>query len=214
MTMTVFAPLPARVFSRRRAVTLVLLVLVSTTLLGCQPLIEVVQPTSAVATLGPVTALATVAPDQRGVAIMGVDFDPPLEAGQLIATGGVTLLVAVENQGQIVEPSVRVTARLFDANAPARAGDLANETVTVKGLNPGELRVVRFTQVTDLPIREKYKLLIEAAPVPGEEERGTTSRPTTSSCGRLSSDALARVGADKTEGRLSGALLYCEMNML
>jgi hypothetical protein len=142
-----------------------LLVLFSTALMGCQPLIEVVQP------VAPVASAVPVAPDDRGVAIMGVDFDPPLEAGQLLASGGVTLLVAIENQGRVAEPSVRVNARLYDPEAGARAGDLANETVTLKTLNAGELRVVRFTQVTDLPLRERYKLVVEVSPVPGERER-------------------------------------------
>ena len=115
-----------------------------------------------------VPALATVAPDERGIAVMGIDFDPPLDAEQLLASGGVTLLVAVENQGRGAEPSVRVTARLFDPEGAET--DLANETVTVKSLDPGELRVVRFNQVTELPIRERYKLLIEVTPVSGERE--------------------------------------------
>jgi hypothetical protein len=158
-------PAARRIPLPRVAATL-LLVVASTILLGCQPLIEVVQPAT------PVASPVAVAPDERGVAIMGVDFDPPLEAGQLLATGGVTLLVAVENQGQVAEPSVRVTARLFDPDASPRAGDLANETITVKSLNPRELRVVRFTQVTELPIRERYKLTVEVMPVSGERERG------------------------------------------
>jgi hypothetical protein len=157
--------------SLRRVVLVTLLVLVSILILGCQPLIEVVQPAAADAIVNSVPALATVAPDERGVAVIGIDFDPPLEAGQLLASGGVTLLVALENQGQVVESNVRVTARLFDPSAAGKTIDLANETVTVKQLNPGELRVVRFTQVTDLPSRERYKLLIEVTPVPGERER-------------------------------------------
>jgi hypothetical protein len=164
--MTVFSLLPVRPVFLRRAATLAFLIFLSTILLGCQPFIEVIQPVSPVA-----APVATVAADERGIAIMGVDFDPPLEGGQLIAAGGVTLLVAVENQGQVMEPAVRVTARLLDPSAPAKAGDLANETVTVRSLNPGELRVARFTQVTDLPVLPKYKLVIEAAPVPGETER-------------------------------------------
>lgn len=166
MTMLKSAVKVAGRISLRRVALVTLLVILSTLLLGCQPLIEVVQPAAPVA-----SPVATVTPDDRGIAIMGIDFDPPLEAGQLLATGGVTLLVAIENQGQIVEPSVRVTARLFDPEASARAGDLANETITVKALNPGELRVVRFTQVTELPIRERYKLVVEVTPVPGERER-------------------------------------------
>ena len=171
MIMNLFELLPARRIAFGRAVTFLVLILVATILLGCQPLIEVAQPAAQVSSPGAGTAVATVAPDERNLAIMGVDFDPPLEAGQLLATGGVTLLVAVENQGMMVEPAVRVTARLYDPDAPAKAGDLANETVTVKTLNPGELRVVRFTQVTDLPILERYKLLVEVAPAPGEKQR-------------------------------------------
>jgi hypothetical protein len=150
----------------RRAALISLLILVSAALTGCQPLVEVVQPAT------PVASPVAVAPEERGVAIMGVDFDPPLAAGQLLASGGVTLLVAVENQGQIVEPTVRVTARLIDPDAPARAGDLANETVIVKSLDSRELRIVRFTQVTELPVRDHYKLVVEVMPLPGERERG------------------------------------------
>lgn len=167
MPMNLPAMAAARAMSLRRVVLISLLITATTLLMGCQPLIEVVQPTQPAAS-PVVPALATVAPDGRGIAIMGIDFDPPLDAGQLLASGGVTLLVAVENEGQVTEPSVRVTARLFD---PEGAGnDLANETVTVKSLDPGELRVVRFTQVTELPIRERYKLLIEVTPVSGERE--------------------------------------------
>ena len=150
----------------RRVALISVLSIVSAILLGCQPLIEVVPPATPIA-----SPVATVAPDERGIAIMGIDFDPPLDPGQLLASGGVTLLLAIENQGRVVEPSVRVTARLFDPTDPSRVTDLANETVTVKQLNVGELRVVRFTQVSELPMRERYKLLVEVAPVPGERER-------------------------------------------
>lgn len=163
--MTQLAFRATRLLVLRRVTSILLLIFVSTVLLGCQPLIEVVQPAT------PLASPVAVPVDDRGVAIMGVDFDPPLEAGQLLVTGGVTLLVAIENQGQIMEPSVRVTARLLDPDAPSRAGDLANETVIVKSLDPRELRVVRFTQVTELPIREHYKLLVEVIPLPGERER-------------------------------------------
>ena len=149
-----------------RAILLLLLIGVSGFLLGCQPLIEVVQPPTPV-----VSAVATVAPGERGVAIMGIDFDPPLEAGQILASGGVTLLVAVENQGRALESSVRVTARLFDPAAGARDSDLANETITLKALAPGEVRIARFTQVTALPALDRYKLVVEASPVAGERER-------------------------------------------
>jgi len=136
---------------------------------GCQPLIEVVQPT-------PRAPLATVSPDERGVAIMGVDFDPPLDAAEIIANGGVTLLVAIQNQGRVVEPTVRITARLFDPEASENPAELMNETITVRALAPNEVRIVRFTQVTELPIRQRYKLMTEVVPVAGELQRDDNYR--------------------------------------
>jgi hypothetical protein len=168
MTMTLSALLPADVFLFRRGLSLVISILALVTLIGCQPSIEVVQPGSPVAP-------PTVAPDERGLAIMGVDFDPPLEGGQLLRTGGVTLLVAVENQGRVTEQAARMTARLYDPASP-HGVDLASETITVRSLAPGELRVVRFTQVTDLPVRSQYKLAVEVSPAPGERELGDNLR--------------------------------------
>ncbi len=162
MAMTLTALLPAGVLLFRRSLPLLVLLVTSVALLGCQPSIEVFEPTSP---LPP----PTVAPDERGLAIMGVDFDPPLEAGQILTNGGVTLLVALENQGRKTEPAARVTARLYDAQSHPGA-DLASETITVRALAPGELRVVRFTQVNALPVRSRYKLAVEVSPVPGERE--------------------------------------------
>ena len=115
--------------------------------------------------------VVTVAPDERGVAIRGVDFDPPLDAEQIMSNGGVTLLVAIENQGQVPEPVVRVSARLFDTQDASPSGELINETVTVRSLAKDEVRVLRFTQVTALPVRPHYKLVVEVIPVAGEHER-------------------------------------------
>jgi hypothetical protein len=162
MAMLIPALLPAGAVVLRRIVPVLVLALVSVGLFGCQPSIEVVQP-------GSPLVPPTVMPDERGLAIMGVDFDPPLEAGQILASGGVTLLVAVENQGRVAEPTARVTARLYDPETP-RSPDLASETVTARSLEPGEVRVVRFTQVTNLPVRPRYKLAVEVSPVPGERE--------------------------------------------
>lgn len=162
MSMTFLTFLPAGVFLFRRGLALAILLVTSVSLLGCQPSIEVIQP------LSPLPA-PTVAPDARGLAIMGVDFDPPLEAGQILTNGGVTLLVALENQGRSTESAARVTARLYDPAAQPGA-DLASETITVRGLAPGELRVVRFTQVNNLPVLPRYKLAVEVAPAPGERE--------------------------------------------
>lgn len=162
MTMIPSALLPVGALLLRRSFPVVVLFVAAVALIGCQPSIEVLQPASP---LPP----PTVAPEERALAIMGVDFDPPLEAGKILKSGGVTLLVALENRGRQTEQLARVTARLYDPDSAMRT-DLANETITVRSLAPGELRVVRFTQVNDLPVRSHYKLVIEVSPAPGERE--------------------------------------------
>ena len=171
MTMMFCTGLPASVLCLRRVLPALLALVATLTLTACQPLIEVVQPAPA-----PITPLATVAPDEREVAIMGVDFDPPLDAAQIMSNGGVTLLVAIENQGRVAEPVVRVSAKLFDPQDTTTSGELVNETITVRSLAAGEVRVVRFTQVTELPLRSRYKLIVEVVPVTGERDHDNNVR--------------------------------------
>jgi hypothetical protein len=171
MTMMFCPGLPASVLCLRRVLPALLALVATLTLTACQPLIEVVQPVTA-----PITPLATVAPDEREVAIMGVDFDPPLDAAQIMSNGGVTLLVAIENQGRVAEPVVRVSAKLFDPQDTTTSGELVNETITVRSLAAGEVRVVRFTQVTELPLRSRYKLIVEVVPVTGERDHDNNVR--------------------------------------
>ncbi len=158
---------PTSVHRLHRVVPVLLVLLAALALTACQPLIEVVQPPSSAA---PVSPPATVTPDERGVAIMGVDFDPPLDASQIMSNGGVTLLVAIENEGQVTEPLVRVSARLSDSHDGSTLSELINETITVRSLAPDEVRVVRFTQVTELPLRSHYKLAVEVLPIAGERD--------------------------------------------
>lgn len=144
-----------------RALAMTIVLSVALLLQGCQPSIEVIPPAAPL-------PIATVAPEEHSVAIVGVEFDPPLDAAQILSSGGVTLLVALENRGLVTESSLRVSARLFDPGDQGRSTELLNESLTVRSLTPGELRVVRFTQVSQLPARSHYKLVIEAATAPGE----------------------------------------------
>jgi hypothetical protein len=156
----------------------------SIALVACQPLIEVVQPAQASATAqtprsaeaASPLAIATVAPAEHNLAVVGVDFDPPLDAARIVSDGGVTLLVAIENQGISAESNVTVTARLLDPQAFADSVPLLFEAVEVKALAPGEVRIVRFPQVTDLPLRSRYQLSVELASVPGEDDVTDNSR--------------------------------------
>lgn len=124
---------------------------------ACQPRIQIVQPQVGQSPLPAVT----VTPALHNIAIIGVDFDPPLDSG-LFPASGVTLLVAVENQGLSVEPAVTVTAKLLDPAADVeQSADLLHETVIERELEPGQVRIVRFTEVTDLPARTRYQLNVE-----------------------------------------------------
>lgn len=148
-----------------------ILILISATLLGCQSSIEVVTPAVA-----PTILAVTAVPQAHAVAIIGVDFDPELDYDQIISNGGVTLLVAVENQGQVTETGVELKARLLDTANEGSSRDLLNETVLVDSLAPREVRIVRFNQVSDLPVRERYKLVAELTPVQGERELSDNTR--------------------------------------
>jgi hypothetical protein len=140
---------------------IVVLLVTLSGLTGCVPRLEVLQ--SPVATPVPV---ATVAPEKHALAILGVDFDPSLNVAEMLSNGGVTLLVAVQNRGLETESNVRVTARLVDASGSLQ--ELLVETVVLYALAPDEVRVVRFTQVSNLPRRESYTLLVHVEPVQGE----------------------------------------------
>jgi hypothetical protein len=119
---------------------------------------------------------ATVTPQQHALSILGVEFDPPLDYAQILSRGGVSLLVALENRGLSTESNVRVTAQLLDSTDRSEPQKLFDDTVTVKTLAPGELRVVRFPQVSELPRLDRYRLQVQVEPVPGEQNTDDNER--------------------------------------
>ena len=145
----------------RRAGILEVLVPARILLPGCTSPIEVSPPPAANQ-----VAAATAVPQHHNVAIVGVDFDPPLDYAKLLANGSVTLMVAIENRGEETEPLVSVNARLLDPRD--RQHDLVNEVVDVRVLKPREVRVVRFAPVSDLVSLDQYLLEVEIPPVGGE----------------------------------------------
>jgi len=138
-------------------------------LAACAPSLEVVPNPKA----SPAPAF-TVTPQQHDLAIVAVDFDPHLDFAQMRNNGGVTLLVAVENRGQSAEANVRIAAHLQDPNDQMR--ELSSEAMMLGQLNAGALRVVRFTQVSDLPVRERYRLVVSVEAVAGESDIANNSR--------------------------------------
>lgn len=165
-------PSPLAMIRVRRLTLVLIATVLLATLSACQPSITVLQPA---ATTSPLP-VATVAPAARGLSVIGVDFDPPLEAGTLASNGGVSLLVAISNNGRHSEAGVQVTARLQDAEGRVRPVELMSETVRVKSLAAGAVEVVRFPQVTDLPLLSSYKLVVQVAPAPGETDLEDNTR--------------------------------------
>lgn len=155
----------------RRLILGLALTLVSAALPACQSSIDVVQPAARRA-----PEIATVVPSAHAVGIMGVDFVPSLDYSEIISYGGVTLLVAIENLGLTTEPKVEVKARLLDPADGGEAVELLNEAVIAKSLFPGEVRVVQFAPVSDLPLRQRYKLEVAIEPVPGERDLADNTR--------------------------------------
>jgi hypothetical protein len=119
----------------------------------------------------------TVTPEEQGLAslsareehdlaILAVEFDPPLDALQAIPdTGEVTLRVAVENKGYRKEADIQVTTRL----SVSPTGELLqSETQDIESLAPGEIRILQFRGMLPSPYYSQYRLDFEASPVSGE----------------------------------------------
>ena len=154
-----------------RSVSALFLVVILVALSACQPSIEFLPPNDVT-----LPSVATVVPAAHSITLIGVDFDPPLDYNQIVSNGGLTLLVAIGNLGNSREAAVQVTATLLDSADARQDVELLNETVTARALAPGEVRVVRFSQVSELPVRERYKLVVEISPVAGELDLDDNSR--------------------------------------
>ena len=99
------------------------------------------------------------------LAILGIEFNPPLEFEEVIAAGKITLLVAVENRGLTVENGVAVGARLVGAN---ETDVLVRRTDRIDALAPGEVKLIRFENMALVPYRPAYVLTVAVSPAPGE----------------------------------------------
>jgi len=104
-------------------------------------------------------------PAEHDLAILAIDFNPPLDYRDLWAEQEqVTLLIAVENRGLSQEKEVKVSAKLSD---PHKSETLLRQSTTLTGLAPGEVQVVRFTGIS-MPYRSAYRLEVEVSPAEGE----------------------------------------------
>ncbi|MCL5958829.1 MAG: hypothetical protein M1358_05830 [Chloroflexi bacterium] len=104
--------------------------------------------------------------DHHDVAIISVDFDPPLTQGRLAAVplDKLALLVAVDNKGNKAETGLSVQAKLM---GESEADTIESKSLTIDSLAPGEARVVKFTGFA-APARSSYFLKVEVQPISGE----------------------------------------------
>ncbi len=98
---------------------------------------------------------------EHDVAILSVDFDPPL-ATVGPGTPQPSLLVAIDNRGAQTEAGLVVEARL---SADSSGEAIARLAQPVESLSPGQVKVVRFAAPAGVPFRSSYWLTVRVVPV-------------------------------------------------
>lgn len=144
-----------------------LLTLAVVVLTGCVQ-VEVVDTTPAASTSEPVASLPSVASGVCNLAILAVDFDPPLDYQHLIIERrSVALLVAIENTGSDSNHNVAVRAEL---STPQDSSFFLTQGASIASIAPGEVRVLRFSRLGDIPYYQAYHLEVMIDPVVGESD--------------------------------------------
>lgn len=111
---------------------------------------------------------------RHDLAILAVDFDPPLNYQQLILRQrSVALLVVIENSGMVTERNVIVRAQL---SAPAEDDLLLAQDLSVESIAPGEIQIVRFEGLGKIPYYDAYQLEVAVDPVAGESDSGNNHK--------------------------------------
>jgi len=139
---------------------------------GCAE-VEVIDTTPAA---GPVEVFTSPLAEhnKHDLAVITVEFDPPLEYEQLIARRqSVALLVVVENTGTTTEREVVVEAKL---TSPKNSKLAIAQEATVGSIAPGEIRIVRFGRLDDIPYQETYRLEVAVEAVDGETNLGNNQK--------------------------------------
>jgi hypothetical protein len=145
------------------------LMLVLVTLAGCAE-VEVVDTTPAASTTNTFTSPLPVGDKEHNLAVLTADLDPPLDYQQLILRRQtVTLLVAVENSGSSTERDVTVRAEL---STPEDPNLLITRGASIASIAPGEIQVVRFARLGEIPYHLIYHLEVMVDPVAGERNQG------------------------------------------
>jgi len=146
---------------RRLWVVVAIALLAMSLLSGCVQ-IEVLdlRRSEAVPTLIPIPAAG-----EHDLALLALNFEPPLDEEAIPSSEEVTLLVAVENMGVWKETNVRVEARLSSYDGKEV---LLDRTGYIDVIAPGEIKVVRLRSPVRIPYRPVYLLEVQVSPVERE----------------------------------------------
>ena len=149
---------------RRIWFVMVIMMLTSLSLAGCAEVKIVDRAPGSLDTLS-LSKIRTPV-DEHDLAVLAIDFDPPLEYEQIVVKGErATLLVAVENIGLQTETDVKVKARLFayEDDTP-----ILEKTCHIDTIAPGQIKIARFGDISRIPYRQAYRLKVWVLPVFGE----------------------------------------------
>jgi hypothetical protein len=150
--------------SWKHIATLVVLILVTVCAGGCIN-IQVIDRTPSTIDSTP---LQQEQEKEHNLAVLAVDFDPPLEYDEIIARRergeGITLLVAIENTGAMAEQAVSVEVELSKDNGNTL---FLHKQGTIDAIAPGEIKLVHFED-TEIPFSYEYRLLVRVVPVEAE----------------------------------------------
>jgi hypothetical protein len=128
--------------------------------------VEVVDTTPAASTPDAFTSPLGTDHEQHNLAVMAVDFDPPLDYQQLIIRQqSIDLLVVIENTGAFTERDVTVRAQLTTPEDPEL---LLTHGASVASIAPGEIQLVRFDRLGQIPYHQSYHLEVMVDPVSDE----------------------------------------------
>jgi hypothetical protein len=134
---------------------------------GCAE-VEVVDSTPAAASPDLFGSPLPAGQEKHDLAVMAADVDPPLNYQQLILhRQSVALLVVIENMGSGTERGITVQAQLTSPEDPSLS--LTREA-RVTSIAPGEIQIVRFSRLGEIPYRQTYRLEVTVVPLPGETD--------------------------------------------
>lgn len=106
--------------------------------------------------------------EEHDLAVLAVDFDPPLVYEEIMARRekgeGITLLVAVENRGTKTEKDVTVGVELSKDKGKSI---FLHQEAKLDSIAPGEIKIVHFKD-TEIPFSYEYVLRMTVMPVVGE----------------------------------------------